>query len=120
MTVAFGDTRKLEHDVNYTAYISSHRWRNNGARLRELAIAGGQCRLCGYAGPLEVHHRDYVNLGDERDGDLIALCITCHREVTCILRRRRYQALRPLSPDAPRVRGRRLTLVDPTRGSTNP
>jgi hypothetical protein len=105
--------------MNYVSYIASSRWRNNPARVREMAAAGGRCRLCSESAavsPLEAHHRDYANLGDERDGDLVALCGPCHREVTSFLRRRRYAALRPLSADVPQMRDLRRTLVDPTRG----
>ncbi|MGM4903325.1 hypothetical protein AB8B21_30830 [Tardiphaga sp. 866_E4_N2_1] len=102
--------------MDYPIYIASHRWRTNGARLRELAIARGKCRLCASTTPpLEAHHRDYVNLGDERDGDLVALCGECHREVTTFMRRRRYEDRRPMIADAPRLRDVRSTLVDPTR-----
>jgi hypothetical protein len=105
--------------MNYLSYIASSRWRNNAARIRELKTAGGKCRVC--ASPasegasLEAHHRDYGNLGDERDGDLLALCRECHREVTCFLRRRRYETRRPLSIDVPSMRDRRTALNDPTR-----
>lgn len=102
--------------MNYHDYIASHRWRTNEARLRELAMAGGKCRLCSSeAPPLEAHHRDYVNLGDEQDGDLVALCGECHREVTSFMRRRRYAACLPMSADAPRMHDVRAVLFDPTR-----
>lgn len=100
---------------DYAAYIVSHRWRTNAARVRELAVAKGKCRLCAEQGPLEVHHRDYENLGDERDGDLVALCARCHREVTSILRRARYRHRAPRRADVPRLRDVRRPLVDPTR-----
>ncbi|MET4198641.1 hypothetical protein [Bradyrhizobium sp. LA6.12] len=101
--------------MEYAAYITSHRWRTNSARLRELTFAQGKCRLCAEQGPLEAHHRDYDNLGAERDGDLVALCGNCHREVTSILRRRRYRRRTPLRADVPRLRDVRSSLVDPTR-----
>lgn len=105
--------------MNYISYIASSRWRKNPARVREMAVARGKCRLCSdsaAASPLEAHHRDYDNLGDERDGDLVALCRPCHREVTTFLRRRRYRSLRPLSANVPQMRDLRRTLTDPTRG----
>jgi 5-methylcytosine-specific restriction endonuclease McrA len=100
---------------DYAAYIASHRWRTNAARVRELAVAQGKCRLCAEQGPLEVHHRDYENLGDERDGDLVALCARCHREVTSFLRRARYRPRTPRRADIPLLRDVRRPLVDPTR-----
>jgi hypothetical protein len=101
--------------MNYESYIASHRWRTNAARVRELALAQGKCRLCSGEQPLEVHHRDYDNLGDERDGDLVALCGDCHHEVTCFLRRRKYETRKPLSADVRSMRDARMILRDPTR-----
>jgi 5-methylcytosine-specific restriction endonuclease McrA len=106
--------------MNYVDYMASSRWRNNKARVREMATAGGKCRLCAArdssVGSLEAHHRDYENLGNEQDGDLVALCGECHREVTSFLRRRRYRTRTPLRADVPRMRDVRTTLCDPTRG----
>jgi 5-methylcytosine-specific restriction endonuclease McrA len=105
--------------MDYISYIASHRWRKNPARLREFATAGGKCRLCAAvrsaATPLEAHHRDYDNLGNEQDGDLVALCGECHREVTSFLRRRRYRSRSPLRSDVRRMRDGRATLCDPSR-----
>lgn len=101
--------------MDYASYIASHRWRTNAARLRELAVAQGKCRLCSREQPLEAHHRDYDNLGNERDGDLVALCGECHHEVTGIIRRRRYQTRKPLCADVRCMRDARIALRDPTR-----
>lgn len=93
--------------MNYIRYFSSKLWRNNPVRLREFAAAGFQCRLCpnsqanGHV--LEAHHRTYVRIGCEIDGDLTALCRECHKGVTSMLRARRYAALAPIEPpDYPR------------------
>jgi 5-methylcytosine-specific restriction endonuclease McrA len=106
--------------MDYVNYIASSLWRNNRARVRELETTGGKCRLCSApdaaVGPLEAHHRDYDNLGNEQDGDLVALCGECHREVTSFLRRRRYLNRAPLRADVPRMRDGRTALCDPTRG----
>jgi hypothetical protein len=105
--------------MEYQNYIASHRWRNNPARLREFEVAAGKCRLCALVGsasiPLEAHHRSYENLGCERDGDLVALCGECHREVTSFLRRRKHRSRTPLRANVRRMRDLRTTLQDPTR-----
>lgn len=44
---------------------------------------------------LEAHHWTYERFGSEIDGDLTALCRTCHHGVTSMLRARRYAALGP-------------------------
>lgn len=80
--------------MDYVTYMLSAAWRNNPARLRELAAANFACRLCPNAAAtgtrIEVHHRTYERLGDEVDGDLVALCSECHQFVTSMLRARRY------------------------------
>ncbi|UFW46275.1 MULTISPECIES: hypothetical protein [Bradyrhizobium] len=80
--------------MDYVAYITSAAWRNNPARLRELAAANYACRLCPNAAAtgsrIEVHHRSYERLGHEIDGDVTALCSDCHLGVTSMLRARRY------------------------------
>ncbi|MHC2618000.1 5-methylcytosine-specific restriction endonuclease McrA [Bradyrhizobium huanghuaihaiense] len=79
--------------MDYVAYITSTAWRNNPARLRELAAANYACRLCpntAATARIEVHHRTYERLGHEIDGDLTALCSECHLGVTSMLRGRRY------------------------------
>ena len=85
--------------MEYIKYILSAEWRNNPVRLREFAASGFQCRLCpnsiasGHV--LEAHHRTYVRIGCEIDGDLTALCRDCHKGVTSMLRARRYAELSP-------------------------
>jgi hypothetical protein len=80
--------------MEYIKYMLSAAWRNNPVRLREFEAAGFQCRLCpnslasGHV--LEAHHRTYVRIGCEIDGDLTALCRDCHKGVTSMLRARRY------------------------------
>jgi 5-methylcytosine-specific restriction endonuclease McrA len=87
-------SRTKQSQTNYRRYLSSPSWRFNPVRLRELEAAGLQCRLCpnstetGHV--IECHHRTYVRLGREIDGDLIALCRECHNGVTSMLRARRY------------------------------
>lgn len=99
--------------MSYVSYIASHRWRTNGARVRELAVAQGKCRLCASEEPLEVHHRDYKNLGNELDGDLVALCGWCHRDTTCRLRGRSYALLSPLCADVGNMRDIRAAHFAP-------
>jgi hypothetical protein len=45
-----------------------------------LKRARFQCQRCGSKNGLEVHHKSYERLGDERDDDLEALCRQCHSE----------------------------------------
>ena len=105
--------------MRYRSYIASHAWRSNPARVAEIAACGGRCRLCFEPANgnfrLEVHHGTYARLGHEADGDLIALCSQCHRDVETFLRRRRYAVRQPVRSDVVPLRDVRRRLVDPTR-----
>lgn len=61
----------------YLDYLESKEWWDR--RKLVLQRAGYRCEHCGSAGPLEIHHVRYDNLGDEGIDDLIALCRPCHR-----------------------------------------
>lgn len=103
--------------MEYRKYIASARWRKNSARLGELAAAGFCCRICNSDGDgrgLEAHHRTYENLGNERSGDLTALCRSCHRAVTDHLRRRRFSQRQPDYADMRPVLESPSPLFDPT------
>ena len=102
--------------MHYASYMGSDAWRRNPARLKALSDADGHCRLCHADGGLEVHHSTYKRLGRERDNDLIALCSDCHRDVTSILRERRYAAVKPKRADVERLHDARILLGDPTAG----
>ena len=107
-------TRERASRLGYACHIASAAWRNSPARLEELRLAGGRCRICDLGAPevrIEVHHRTYKRFGRERPGDLTTLCSDCHRCVTDLLRRRRFSSLAlPELPDTPRVlAGREIT-----------
>lgn len=79
-----GDTfsiGKVEHNptpptrLEYNDYISSPEWKE---RSKEIRKKNPKCSLCNRVGALHVHHRTYVRLGNEEDGDLITLCKDCH------------------------------------------
>lgn len=99
----------------YSKYIQSPAWSTNPARLAELRLSGGRCRLCNRQQRLTVHHRTYVRLGRESVSDLTTLCHDCHEMVTAELRKRKYSRKRlpPLIPvGAPMER----QLIDSTSG----
>jgi len=72
----------------YLLYIRSDAWRER--RRRALQRAGFRCQLCGETRRLQVHHVTYVNLGNEKDEDLTALCWYCHFVTTWAIRLRRF------------------------------
>jgi 5-methylcytosine-specific restriction endonuclease McrA len=41
-----------------------------------------RCQSCGAMANLEVHHKDFrSHLGDDSEGNLITLCVECHRQM---------------------------------------
>jgi 5-methylcytosine-specific restriction endonuclease McrA len=59
--------------------MQSSGWRRR--RAQAIRRAGRRCQQCGAGGPLDVHHRSYGHLGDERPYELVALCPDCHGQV---------------------------------------
>jgi 5-methylcytosine-specific restriction endonuclease McrA len=64
--------------MDYYEYIQSEAWdKKRRARLKK---DGYRCGDCGVSGlPLQVHHKTYIRLGNERMGDLVSLCKYCHK-----------------------------------------
>ncbi len=61
----------------YKEYLTSPEWKNT--RQTALQRSGFRCQLCNRPGELNVHHRTYERLGEERNSDLIVLCSACHK-----------------------------------------
>lgn len=62
----------------YAAYLSSDHWK----RVRGLFISPGtKCQACLLAEAVNLHHKNYKNLGSETQDDVVPLCGGCHRRV---------------------------------------
>jgi hypothetical protein len=68
----------------YRQYVESEHWQQ---RRRKFLSASPFCNRCNlprwlaaiaFDQDLAVHHKNYVNVGAELDGDLEALCRRCH------------------------------------------
>jgi hypothetical protein len=57
-------------------YLRSDHW--GETRAAALERAEHRCQVCNGAKQLDVHHRTYERLGEERDADLTVLCRKCH------------------------------------------
>jgi 5-methylcytosine-specific restriction endonuclease McrA len=58
-----------------------------------IKLRGAKCERCGRAGDLELHHKTYERLGNERFSDLELLCNPCHGEADRV-REAKVQATR--------------------------
>jgi len=61
----------------YHEYLRSPEWAE--VRKRVLAKARGDCQYCRADFAVEVHHLTYLNVGHECWGDVLAVCLACHR-----------------------------------------
>jgi hypothetical protein len=61
----------------YEEYLQTPHWKRR--RVDVLRYAGYRCQACSRSsGPLDVHHNNYDNLGEELDRDMIVFCRECH------------------------------------------
>ena len=78
----FGDNIE---SIDYKSYLNSSKWK--AKRDAKLKQAGYKCEKCGvskYSKKLEVHHKHYQNLGNEKLSDLIVLCKDCHEKADVV------------------------------------
>lgn len=59
----------------YTEYLKTPRWRLFSSGLIERVR---KCQKCSFPYELNVHHKTYERLGNERREDVIVLCRSCH------------------------------------------
>jgi hypothetical protein len=77
LTPYFDDKLIEEYrNMPYEEYLKTEHWQK--IRKEALLRAGYRCQLCNAAKPLDVHHRTYERLGEERPDDVIAICRDCH------------------------------------------
>ena len=66
-------------EMPYSEYLLTTHWQ--WTRRQRLRIAGYRCERChSTRARLEVHHKTYERLGQERMDDLTVLCDGCHKE----------------------------------------
>jgi len=79
----------MRFSSEYKNYIQSSAWKAKS--LATLKRANYRCQICGaYGVRLQSHHNNYDNLGHEKEGDLIAVCDSCHNFITWFIRLRRW------------------------------
>jgi 5-methylcytosine-specific restriction endonuclease McrA len=77
----------------YRDYLRSDKWK--AKRQAVFKHYGKRCYACGKQPKvLHVHHLTYDRLFRERLGDLIPLCVPCHKELTAVYKKKRSRGLR--------------------------
>lgn len=78
------DLDAIVRRTKYEGYLNSQTWKN--IRYAKLVSVDFKCEACNYGeyefqeGPIDVHHKTYERLGDERMSDLEVLCRPCHEK----------------------------------------
>lgn len=62
--------------IKYSEYLRSGWWQKR--RCQALDESGWACSVCFSEVDLQVHHRNYENLGCEKKEDLVVACEVCH------------------------------------------
>lgn len=62
----------------YDNYLESPQWRSLGQKVRQRC--GNVCESCHAAVVTEVHHLNYLRLGNELLSDLLGVCRICHQQ----------------------------------------
>ncbi len=65
--------------ARYLSYLRFPAW--FAWRAQHLARYGADCKACGSTAKIDLHHKTYVNLGQEKAAELVALCESCHKAV---------------------------------------
>lgn len=85
----------------YRRYLRFPQWR--AKRMQVFALYGRKCRKCGSTKKLEVNHKHYHNIFNERLEDLEVLCRSCHEE---------YHGIAPVTGTKRQKRARRRFLKE--------
>lgn len=86
-------------------YLRSDHW----YAIRAAALKAAKYQCAGFSehdGTLQVHHRGragYDHIGEERPGDVIVLCDTCHARIHGITERERDRIIRDLRQQIARI-----------------
>lgn len=63
----------------YQEYLQTSEWKERAKAAKKQA--GWRCEVCNARGPLEVHHLTYAHRGNERPGELLVVCRSCHAKL---------------------------------------
>ena len=72
------DMFKTPHKEKYHDYLNSIEWKAKCTRLFQKR--GKRCEICNSSHRIEVHHKTYARIFNEKFEDLKVLCFQCHRK----------------------------------------
>lgn len=105
--------------VDYHEYIKTEAWRERAEAAKQRV--GHRCQICNRPATrvtLDVHHRTYERLGNERPEDLTVLCRGCHE---LYAKNRRIPSPPPTSPaSTPPALAQPLPPAEQEAGRTQP
>lgn len=70
--------RNTEKYQKYKTYLTSDTWKLK--RKTVFAARGRKCERCPSTKVLQIHHKNYDSLYNERLEDLEILCLVCHKK----------------------------------------
>ena len=69
---------KVKKWTSYKEYLFSKEWQIK--RKQKLKQVGNCCQSCDSKNDLQIHHKTYKRIYDEKFKDLIVLCSSCHKK----------------------------------------
>ena len=75
----------------YEGYLRSEHWQDVRRRYWNSKLHDGCCYVCGSDKNLNLHHKSYKRLGNEKLNDLIYLCKPCHTRAHLMLQMSKSQ-----------------------------
>lgn len=71
------DTKEVCY--SYKEYLNSKHWIT--FRYNFFKKVSNQCRMCQCTQGLNLHHKTYKNIGNEKIEDVVGLCFKCHKYI---------------------------------------
>jgi 5-methylcytosine-specific restriction endonuclease McrA len=70
--------QKQKHKEKYHRYLKSDAWKK--IKIQVFTERGLECEKCYSTKGLQIHHKHYRNIFNEKLEDLILLCSECHQK----------------------------------------
>lgn len=64
---------------SYKDYLNSKHWIK--FRVNFLKKVTNKCRMCQTTQGVNLHHKHYNSLGNEKNNDIVCLCFKCHKYI---------------------------------------